>query len=476
MGCCTSNHFSLLKDVRGCMTHFDPLTPEIVAAQTPDGLTYDELKDVLQECGMSIGKVLYDASRSFQNAFFADFEKGHYCWVPFQKSGLREVLSFTGKQFREKGVSAALRNHEWSAFYMMEVPLPMLIYDFERRYREIDPEQVFKVWSGIHTRIDYANGMWKPDVLEYVFSHAPQTDLPEPDADGYITIYRGMGELSQTPETAISWSTSPKCALWFANRGSRGTRMVTARVKPDQILVYNPGYRAEHEVIMKPGTNLEIQETDMIPSTEDHVPKLLVPVTRDFFRYGSAALTLGYPVEGRFQVHGIKHILRVLTLSLIYFYNAGDDLSEEEKQILVYFSLLHDIGRDSELKDGTHGEKSVELIRKRNIRLKGIKLSRLGYRMTNLIIANHCRDDEIGLEAISSEPGFTAKDIARTAKLYQIAKDMDGLDRVRFSGLDFRYLRTPYARRLPLVAGGLLEEPLLESIESYREGELEVPD
>jgi hypothetical protein len=53
---------------------------------------------------------------------------------------------------------------------------------------------------------------------------------------------------------------------------------------------------------------------------------------------------------------------------------------------------------------------------------------------------------------------------------------MDGLDRVRFNGLDFRYLRTPYARRLPLVAGGLLEEPLLECIRSYREGKLEVPD
>ena len=28
------NNLSLVKDVRGCMTHFDPLTPEIVAAQT----------------------------------------------------------------------------------------------------------------------------------------------------------------------------------------------------------------------------------------------------------------------------------------------------------------------------------------------------------------------------------------------------------------------------------------------------------
>lgn len=78
------NTLSLVKDVRGCMTRFDPLTPEIVADQTEDGLTYDELKQVLEECGMDIEKVVFDGSRAFQNAFYADFEQGHYCWIPFQ--------------------------------------------------------------------------------------------------------------------------------------------------------------------------------------------------------------------------------------------------------------------------------------------------------------------------------------------------------------------------------------------------------
>ena len=70
-------HLSLLMDVRGCMTRFDPLTPEIVAAQTEDGLTYEELKSALAECGMDIEKVVFDGTRSFQNAFYADFEQGH---------------------------------------------------------------------------------------------------------------------------------------------------------------------------------------------------------------------------------------------------------------------------------------------------------------------------------------------------------------------------------------------------------------
>ena len=36
------NHMSLVKDVRGCMTRFDPLTPEIVSSQSDDGLTYPD--------------------------------------------------------------------------------------------------------------------------------------------------------------------------------------------------------------------------------------------------------------------------------------------------------------------------------------------------------------------------------------------------------------------------------------------------
>ncbi|MCI6435570.1 MAG: hypothetical protein MR828_12600 [Clostridiales bacterium] len=361
---------SLVKDVRDCMTRFDPLTPEIFAIQSEGDLTYDELKKALYDCGMDIEKVVFDGSRSYQNAFFADFEQGHYCWVPFQKNP-REVISAMDQQFHSPKFGEAWRNHDWMTFYMMDVPLPMQIWNFERRYQTIELEQIFSVWSYLHTHIDYANGMWKPEVLDYVFSHAPQTEHSDPDENGMITIYRGMGEKSLPVEDAISWSTDPVCALWFANRSARGTRLVFARVTPEQIL--------------------------------------------------------------------------------------------------IYFSLLHDIGRDSEDEDESHGDKSVELIRKKNIRIKGIQLSKKGYRIAKLLIRHHCRDDDPGIDRVTKVPNYTAKDIVRALRLYRIAKGMDGLDRVRFNGLDFRYLRTPYARQLPLVAGGLLEEPLLECVKTFVE-------
>lgn len=62
---------SLVKDVRGCMARFDPLTPEIVAVQSEGDLTYDELKEALSDCGMDIEKVVFDASRSYLRTPYA---------------------------------------------------------------------------------------------------------------------------------------------------------------------------------------------------------------------------------------------------------------------------------------------------------------------------------------------------------------------------------------------------------------------
>lgn len=145
---------------------------------------------------------------------------------------------------------------------------------------------------------------------------APRTELPEPDWGDRITIYRGMGEKSQSAEEAISWSTDPVCALWFANRSARGTRLVFARVTPEQILVYNPGYHAEHEAILKLGVKPQIFDTDMIPSMEEYMPQLLASGTNNFFHYGSIAFTLGYLEEHLFQYHGMlpHHVCWLYTL------------------------------------------------------------------------------------------------------------------------------------------------------------------
>ena len=157
-------------------------------------------------------------------------------------------------------------------------------------------------------------------------------------------------------------------------------------------------------------------------------------------------------------MHGLGHILRVLLLTLLYAQHSGEDLSEADRQILIYFALLHDIGRISDERDDRHGERSVALIRQKNIRLPGMRLSRKEYQIAHTIITNHCLDDAVGEAAFMAASWLSLKEKARAIHLYRICKDMDGLDRVRFNGLDYRLLRTEYAKQLPLIAGCLLDE------------------
>lgn len=453
------------QEIRGVMTRFEPLTEQALEAAGKQAFTLPELHQALREHGLDPRHVVHDPGRTVFSTYYADYDKGLYSDILLQRSSLEEhaplfrlVRSLNGQAPME------LTRGDWGSYYMKYVPLAMLIYDFQRRLRDIPTEEVFSVWHGIYKRIDFSNDMWTPEVLEYVFSHAPKPQLPETGSDGRITIYRGMGDLSLVPEQAISWSTHPVNAIWFANHSGCGTRFAVGRILPEQVVAHYPSFSCENEVIVRPGAVTDYYYENMIPATKSRIISLLAPALPDYIRFGRQALKLGYQEEGLLRVHGLKHILRVLLLSLIYLYHSGDMLSDGDKHLLIYFSLLHDIGRDNDEKDDSHGDKSAALIQAASIRINGLRLTRKGYRIAELMIRHHCRDDDIGEAAIQAAPGLSRKEKLHVIHLYRICKDMDGLDRVRFNGLDYRQLRTEYGRQLPLVAGCLLQENLIQAL------------
>jgi len=455
------------QEIRGSMTRFDPVTPKQVEGCSEGDLTYEQLSIILEKYDLSIEYVLHDSSRKFQNTFYADYDNALYHGIYlkrdyFESGGLIALEQFS--QAVKKG-NSFLREKEWESFYLITVPLPMAIYDFQKRMHDIEPEKVFEVWYGIHKRIDYANGMWTAETLDYIFAHAPESKKPPVGENSLVTIYRGMGKLSQPPETAISWTTHPGNALWFANRSSRGTHLVIADIDPKDIVQYSPGFQYENEILVRPGTVQNIRYEDMFPADEETFVKLTVRSLLEYQFFGRQVQKFGYQMEtSPFAVHGIKHILRVLLLSLIYAYNSGEPITSADRDILVYFALLHDVGRTNEDKDDEHGQASVDLIHSKNLRVRGIDLSAKEYRIAHLIIKYHSREDDEGLAAIQSQPGFIKKDKTRAEWLYRICKDMDGLDRVRFNGLDYRMLRTKFARKLPLIAGCLLNEDMFGAL------------
>ena len=175
------------------------------------------------------------------------------------------------------------------------------------------------------------------------------------------------------------------------------------------------------------------------------VEALITPAKTDFLDLVPQARKLGYPEYGR--AHGLGHIYRVLLLSLIYYYNADDSLSPEDKNILIYFSLLHDIGRINDQKDPPHGERAVKEIKDKSIEIQGLHLTEEGKAIASLAIRCHSIPDAMGEEQIQSEmTGEHSRN--RALKLYRICKDMDGLDRVRFGRLDTSQLRTNYAKSM----------------------------
>lgn len=267
--------------------------------------------------------------------------------------------------------------------------------------------------------------------------------------------------LSQSAETAISWSSDPVNALWFANRSGCGKALAVGEIPPQEVVAYRAGFWNENEIIVQPYTVRNIRYENMIPVTKENVLKLTVPALPDYMRYGKQAERLGYKPEGSFSYHGSKHILRVLLLSLIYYYNSKDTLSEADKGILVYFSLLHDIGRTNDDKDDRHGALSVEYIKKRNLRVGSLSLTKKEYQISHLIIQYHCLDDDMGIQVIQALNNCTKKEKEHVVRLYQICKDMDALDRVRFNGLNYQKLRTSYSRQLPLIVGELLKEDIM---------------
>lgn len=459
------NTSTLLQQVRGSMVNIEKITPDNIEKVAEAGLSYERACEIFNNAGIDIEKVIVDPTRYIYNVYYADYERGIYFDVHLsEETLLNERLGIAATMEAVLQKDDALKARDWHTFYFRDVPGPLKIYDFQKRYKDIEPDQVYAVWEDIHRNLDYENGQWRDEVLNYVFDHAPKPKNLPLNENGRVTVYRGCGTLSQLPEKALSWSSSQHSALWFANHNGVGQAMYIGEVEPEDVVSYLPGFHNENEVIVRRGKVKNIRMEDMIPVKKERVVDLFSTVIPELLKYGPQVITLGYPSEGILGFHGRAHILRVLTLSLIYYYNSGDNLSERDKNILIYFSLLHDIGRTNEDKDDNHGKASVERIEREGMAVEGLDINKKDRQIAHIIIKYHSRPDEEGYNAIARrKKKHSIPDFSRLIKLYAICKDMDGLDRVRFNGLEISQLRTAYAKRLPLIAGALLRE----NIESF---------
>jgi HD superfamily phosphodiesterase len=141
--------------------------------------------------------------------------------------------------------------------------------------------------------------------------------------------------------------------------------------------------------------------------------------------------------------HGIGHAKRVLYLArhLAKYYG----ITEKEWHVLALACCYHDIGRENDDYDERHGMMSLNKVLTLHLEQKH-NLTGVDYEAFRDLVIFHAMPD--------SEYIYDVDD--RVKLMYQILKDADALDRLRFNGLEPNYLRLDKSKEMISLALALL--------------------
>lgn len=148
-------------------------------------------------------------------------------------------------------------------------------------------------------------------------------------------------------------------------------------------------------------------------------------------------------------IHGVTHAERVLFLVLAISHM--EDISKEDKEILISAAKYHDIGRGHDSTCFDHGVYSYKKMKKMGLLNETTPEDE---ELIKYIVENHCIDDEAAYDDVKN---YDIRDSEHAMYLLDMLKDADNLDRVRIKDLDISYLRTNSAKRLVPIAYELLK-------------------
>lgn len=148
--------------------------------------------------------------------------------------------------------------------------------------------------------------------------------------------------------------------------------------------------------------------------------------------------------KGEAGKHDMVHSARVLFLALSIIQAGRIKLSRKELEQLSEAIIYHDIGRDNDEVDDAH-DAAIRKVYERQY-LDPTVSFRIEY---------HCLDDRRAQDYLTHS---SIKGKSRAWLLYQMLKDADALDRVRFGifALDVNFLRLSISHKLvPLAVAGV---------------------
>ena len=308
--------------------------------------------------------------------------------------------------------------------------------------------ELFDLFQMLYTVTDYNAGEYGTDLLQKLAFcrsdaqiqkiHNALADYPEE-----LIVYRGEAEGSTNYRKAISWSLDINTAFFFACRhgDQNHARILRARIHKQDVIAVNLDSR-EKEIIAVPGVPIKVTVERLIGPDSS----LLMPFHHlDEYRKSVEQIRRLYKLYQRSGTdHGQLHSARVLFLALAIIQSGKIKLSPMERTQLLTAIVFHDIGRADDGVDDGHGKASRQIYE-----------TRVGKSLdpaVSFLIEYHCLDDKLAEEYLKSTDTIRAK--KRTRLLYQILKDADALDRVRFGiyDLDVNQLRLPISHKLVPLA------------------------
>lgn len=356
------------------------------------------------------------------------------------KEELRKQINFLAVDIKKDG----LEKHQF--FIPSEFQMSLMDY-----YLSTHSIQDYSSFIDMYAHNEYNFSQLSRDKLNLIFQQPHKKigqkfikTLPET-----VTIYRGEGDKSTPVEKALSWTLSKEVAFFFACKNSNtGSSIYTAQIKREAILDYLDD-RNEEEILAFPEDVKILNKVDL-PSVMEVSETYAQEFANVQYVFQHICEEYNEIIKGILDKtfeHGINHLYRVSILSGMIHELVREDYDDLNDTTLIHVmmaGLFHDIGRENDEENTEHGKRSIELLDKHHIHIS---------KDMRQIIEYHCIDDS---QFPQSSPKIQI--------MYQILKDADALDRVRFGirALDTSYLRVETSQSLVFFAHQLLSYKLYD--------------
>lgn len=307
---------------------------------------------------------------------------------------------------------------------------------------------LYKMFFDAYQRSDYGFKALDKDTLKVILASKTKEDRALrweaiKDLPQIITVYRGGNTESTAYKEAYSWTTDINIANFFAARRGYGTGYIArASVYRDDIIeAFLDAKRGngEKEIIVAPEKvycvdNLPIPGIELL---EEVLPK----IAPYYHEYRDELSELHFWNDS--PDHGKAHTARVLLMTQILAELM--ELSVIDRSLLALASIYHDTRRTHDGEDTVHGEAAARYYHQNQM---------VHHPIVEFLCKYHCLPDEEGYAYIEADEDLRNHGTERVRQLYQIFKDADALDRVRFDirALDLDQLRLPVSKVMTLVA------------------------